>query len=126
MKRALFQNVRVAPYDSGEVIDRDNFLSATFAAQVAIPGDLTLTITHCDTEDGDFEPAADMRLEPNDKGTFTTDGVITIGPLDTGELANIDLDLVGCKQFIKIDVSGVASDDAFYAYVLGDAQYAPV
>jgi len=126
MKRALFQNVITAPIATGEVIDRDNFLSAILAAKVAAPGDLSLSVTHCDTADGEFEKATDLRLEPNDKGTFTVDGEITVVGLAAGDLANIDVDLVGCKRFVKIAASGAAAEDALFAYALGDAQYAPV
>ena len=126
MKRALFQNVTIAPYNTGAVIDRNNFLSAIVAAAVAEPGDLILTVTHSDTETGTFEPAADMRLEANDKGTFTVDGKITVPDLSEGDLANVEIDLVGCKRFIKIAAAGEAAEDAALAYALGDAQYTPV
>ena len=126
MKRAIFENVLVTPYTAGAVIDRSNFLSAIAAASVTAAGDLTLTVTHCDTADGTFVPANDMRLEANDRGTFTEDGVITVEGLAANDLANVDIDLVGSKQFIKIAFSGSAAAGAAYAYALGDAQYAPV
>jgi hypothetical protein len=126
MKRALFQNVKVAPYASGGVIDHNNFLSLILAAQIATAGTLTLTVTHADAPDGTFIPAPDMRLEANDRGTFTTNGVITIDPVNVGDLVNVDIDLVGSKQYLQIAISGSAAVDAVFAYAIGDAQYAPV
>lgn len=63
-------------------------------------------MTECDTEGGSYTPAADT-LIPVDKA-LGADGSIS---LETdaagGSLVNFDLDLVGCKQFIKIKVEVV-------------------
>jgi len=125
MKRAIFQNIKTVPYESGDVIDRANYLSLIFAAAIVTAGKLTLTVTHSD-DGATFTPAKDTRLEANDSGTVTTGGVISIDAVGAGDLINVDIDLVGCKQFVKIAVSGTAEEDATYAYTLGDAQYAPV
>lgn len=119
MKRELIQNVKVTPYTSEDAIDRDGFLSAVLGVLVGTPtGSPTglavkLTVTECDTESGSYTPAAD-KLIPVDKA-----------------LVNFDLDLVGCKQFIKIKVEVVctggssASCTATAALVLGDKAYTP-
>ena len=136
MKRELIQNVKVTPYTSETAIDRDGFLSAVLGVLVGTPtGDPTglavkRTVTECDTEGGSYTPAADT-LIPVDKA-LGADGSIS---LETdaagGSLVNFDLDLVGCKQFIKIKVEVVctggtsASCDATAALVLGDKAYTP-
>jgi hypothetical protein len=120
MKRALFQNVQVTPYNSSDIIDRNNFLSAIFGAAVSAAGTLTLVVTHSD--DGvTFVPVTDMRLEAA-PATITTNGTITVD-VAAPQLVNIDIDLVGCKQYVQFTASGVT---AAYAYALGDVQYAPV
>lgn len=123
MKRELFQNVLVSPYTSGDTIERQNFLSCVFGAAVTAAGKLTLTVTHSD-DGSTFEAATDMRLEANDKGTFTTGGVINVD-VEAGDTVNVDIDLVGSKQYIAIAVSGAAAAGATIAYVLGDLRYAP-
>ena len=136
MKRELIQNVKVTPYTNGDAIDRDGFLSAVLGVLVGTPtGSPTglavkLTVTECDTKSGSYTPAAD-KLIPVDKA-LDADGSIS---LDTdvagGALVNFDLDLVGCKQFIKIKVEVVctggssASCTATAALVLGDASEVP-
>lgn len=136
MKRELIQNVKVTPYTSEDAIDRDGFLSAVLGVLVGTPtGSPTgltvkLTVTECDTESGSYTPAAD-KLIPVDKA-LDADGSIS---LDTdaaaGALVNFDLDLVGCKQFIKIKVevvcTGSPSTSCTFsaALVLGDKAYTP-
>ena len=126
MKRELIQNVKVTPYTSEDAIDRDGFLSAVLGVLVGTPtGSPTglavkLTVTECDTKSGSYTPAAD-KLIPVDKAQGAAGGA----------LVNFDLDLVGCKQFIKIKVEVVctsgssASCTATAALVLGDKAYTP-
>lgn len=123
MKRELIQNTKVAPYTSGAVIDRLGFLSAIIAAAVGTAGDLTLTFTHSDTEDGTFEAVTDSYIAV-DNGA-TTGGVVTV-PAEAGDTVNVDIDLVGCKQFIKVDIAGDAATASTFAYALGDPANAPV
>ncbi|MEA4901861.1 hypothetical protein [Desulfitobacterium sp.] len=123
MKRELMENVKVAPYTSGAAIDRQNFLSAIVAAEVTAAGKLTLTVTHSDTEGGPFTAVADTHIAPSEGKT--TDGVVEL-TVAAGDKVNLDLDLVGCKKYIKVTASGAAASGATYAYALGDAQYAPV
>ena len=137
MKRALIQNVKVTPYTSADAIDREGFLSAVLGVLVGTPTGIPtgmavkLTITESDEKDGDYAPAAD-KLIPIDKA-LDGDGAISI---DTdakgGALVNIDLDLVGCKQFVKIKYEITCTDgsspscSATAALVLGDASEVPV
>jgi len=134
MKRALLENVRVVPYEDGSVIDRQGFLSAIFAAAVSDDGTLTITVAHCDTAEGTFETATDTRIAPLEVPTIGSvvgavptiiPGVYSVEAVD-GDIVNIDLDFVGCKQFVTITTSGDAATDALLAYALGDAEYTPV
>lgn len=137
MKRALIQNVKVTPYTSEDVIDREGFLSAVLGVLVGTPtGDPTglavkLTVTESDEEAGSYTPAAD-KLIPIDKA-LDADGAISLDTDAAGDiLVNIDLDLVGCKQFVKIKyeitcTGGTSpSCTATAALVLGDASEVPV
>ena len=144
MKRELIQNVKVTPYTSEDAIDRDGFLSAVLGVLVGTPtGSHTglavkLTVTECDTKSGSYTPAAD-KLIPVDKAldadgsiSLDADGSISLDTDAAGRaLVNFDLDLVGCKQFIKIKVEVVctggssASCTATAALVLGDKAYTP-
>lgn len=135
MKRELIQNVKVTPYTSENAIDRDGFLSAVLGVLVGTPTgsptDLAvkLTVTECDTKSGSYTPAAD-KLIPVDKA-LDADGSISLDTAAGGALVNFDLDLVGCKQFIKIKVEVVCTGDssasctATAALVLGDKAYTP-
>lgn len=137
MKRALIQNVKVTPYTSEDVINREGFLSAVLGVLVGTPTGtptgmaVKLTVTESDEEAGSYTPAAD-KLIPIDKA-LDGDGAISI---DTdaagGALVNIDLDLVGCKQFVKIKYEitctggSTPSCTATAALALGDASEVPV
>ena len=46
MKRNLFQNVLVMPYKTGDVIDRNGYLSAVVGAVVSSGGSMTVTVEH--------------------------------------------------------------------------------
>lgn len=119
MKRELFQNVKVLPYKSGEAINRSGFLSAIVAATAAADGDVTVAVSHCSTANGTFEAVSEEKLFVNTANTAKG--------LKTKDTANFDIDLVGCKQFIKIELSGSAvSGSAGYAVVLGDKNTQPV
>lgn len=65
---------------------------------------MQVTFTECDTEGGSYTPVADKLVVP---GKTTDDtGAVTIEADPAGsELHNIDIDLVGCKQFIKATVA---------------------
>lgn len=132
MKRELLENVKVQPYTSGDAIDREGYLSAvlgvSLGAATGTPTGITVkvTFTECDTEGGSYTPVADKLVVP---GKTTDDtGAVTIEADPAGsELHNIDIDLVGCKQFIKATV--VVTDQsctATCAIALGDRGVAGV
>lgn len=137
MKRELLENVKVQPYTSGDAIDREGYLSAvlgvSLGAATGTPTGITVkvTLTECDTEGGSYTPVADKLVVP---GKTTDDtGAVTIEADPAGsELHNIDIDLVGCKQFIKATVAvedtGGSSQSctATCAIALGDKNVQPV
>lgn len=137
MKRELLENVKVQPYTSGSAIDREGYLSAvlgvSLGAATGTPTGITVkvTVTECDTEGGSYTPVADKLVVP---GKTTDDtGAVTIEADPTGsELHNIDIDLVGCKQFIKatvaVECTGGSSPicTATCAIALGDKNVQPV
>jgi hypothetical protein len=137
MKRELLENVKVQPYTSGDAIDREGYLSAvlgvSLGAATGTPTGITVkvTFTECDTESGSYTPVADKLVVPGK----TTDGTgaVTIEADPAGsELHNIDIDLVGCKQFIKATVAvectgeSTPSCTATCAIALGDKNVQPV
>nr|DAG16065.1 MAG TPA: hypothetical protein [Caudoviricetes sp.] len=137
MKREHFENVKVQPYTSGDAIDREGYLSAvlgvSLGAATGTPTGITVkvTFTECDTEGGSYTPVADKLVVP---GKTTDDtGAVTIEADPAGsELHNIDIDLVGCKQFIKatvaVECTGETSPNctATCAIALGDKNVQPV
>lgn len=137
MKRELLENVKVRPYTSGSAIDREGYLSAVLGVSLgAATGTTTgitvkVTFTECDTKDGSYTPVADKLVVP---GKTTDDtGAVTIEADPKGsELHNIDIDLVGCKQFIKatvaVECTGGSSPSctATCAIALGDKNVQPV
>lgn len=118
MKRELVQNIKVTPYTSGEAIDREGFLSAIFAAKVTAGEKVKIAVTHSDTSDGTFEAVPD--------------DFIVIGKSDEAEVTapatvNFDLDLLGCKQYIKVTATLTGTGAAAtYAVALGDPANMPV
>lgn len=126
MKRNLIQNVKAIPYTSGEVIDRTGFLSAVIAVSALAAGGVNLEVTHADTATGTFEAVEDERL--------VMGGANEVKELKAGDIANFDLDLLGCKNFIKVTLSGDAAatgsgdtaKTAACAVVLGDHYAQPV
>ena len=137
MKRELLENVKVQPYTNGDPIDREGYLSAvlgvSLGAATGTPTGITVkvTFTECDTKGGSYTPVADKLVVP---GKTTDDtGAVTIEADPTGsELHNIDIDLVGCKQFIKATVAVECTGDsspsctATCAIALGDKNVQPV
>lgn len=118
MKRQLIQNVKVMPYTSGDVIDRRGFLSAILAAKVSAGEMVAIKVAHCDTAAGTFEDVKDE---------FIVVGSKPEAAVAAGDDVNFDLDLVGCKQFIKITATLTGADAAAtYAVALGDAVEVPV
>lgn len=136
MKRELFDNVSVVVGASGTVIDREGFLSAVLVASVGVitgsPTSATLTIKveHCDTADGTFEAARDTMLDPEH---VTSGGILKAVTVESKDTLQMNLDLAGCKRYIKVTASitftggtSPAASDAAYALVLGDPDGSPV
>lgn len=136
MKRELFDNVMVIPNASGAVIDREGFLSAVFAADVgSFTGDptsasLSIKVEHCDTDSGSFEAVPDTKLDPEHTAV---NGVLPAIAVNDGEIVQVNLDLLGCKRYIKVTSTisleggtSPAASSAAYALVLGDPTEAPV
>jgi len=119
MKRSLFETVMVMAYTSGTAFGRLGFLSAVVGinctAATGTPS-VTLAVTHSDTVDGTFEPVDDKRIF-----------------LDAGNKVNLavgmfqhPVDLLGCKEFVKIAATITGTATATYALALGDKDVNPV
>lgn len=118
MKRQLIQSNKIIPCTSGEVIDREGFISAIFAAKVSKGTLSAIEISHCDTSTGTFVKVPDPMVVVKHGPT---------GDIGEGDLANFDIDLVGCKRYIKITATLTGTDAAAtYAVALGDSVEAPV
>ena len=117
MKRELFGNIKLQAYTSGTAIDRQGFLSALFSATISKGTKISLTVTHCDTETGTYTAAPEGTLM---KGAAETE-------LTAPASVDCQLDLLGCKQFVKITATLPGTDAAAtYALALGDGPAAPV
>ena len=103
MKRALLENHKVL-INPG-IIDRQKFLSAVFALRpegtIAEGTSINIKFEHCDTEEGEFEPVTDSEICLSSRIDVKT-GTLANVKINTDEDINIDLDLIGCKQFIRI------------------------
>lgn len=121
MKRELLENVKVQPYTSGNAIERTGFLSAILGCTIGTAGALTLTVTHSD--DGNtFEAVTDEKVFPE---KITSGGVFTTEEYAKDDIVNIDIDLVGLKNYVKITASGAAASGSTYAIALGDSGEQP-
>lgn len=114
MKRALFDTVTVLPFTSGSVTARLGYESAVLAVTVAAGATATVKVEHSDTEDGTFAPVPDTRLFIDNK--MDKDGNALIVN-EAEAVANLNIDLIGCKEYVKITVTGGEAG----ALVLGDA-----
>lgn len=121
MKKALFDNVAVLPYTSGDVVDRLGYESAVLAVTVTASQTATVKIEHCDTEAGDYETVPDSRVFVDNP--VDTSGQATLENDNTADIvANLDVDLIGCKRYIKLIVTNGTAG----AVALGDATDYPV
>lgn len=138
MKRALIQSVKVIPDTSTDAINREGFLSAILAVKVGSPSGaptglaVKLTITESDQLNGDFTPVKD-KLVCVGNAPLDAAGAISVSTdAKGGEQVNFDLDLVGLKQYVKVQVEMVCTGDsspsctATAALALGDASEVPV
>ena len=121
MKRALFDTVAVLPFESGSIVPRGGYESAILAVTVATGTKASVSVEHCDTEDGSFETVADSRLFI-DNPVDVSGGAIIDNDAPADAVANLNIDLVGCKEYIKITITGGTSA----ALALGDATDHPV
>ena len=137
MKRELFDNVKLVVKADNAVIDRIGCLSGVLAVSVgAITGnptasDLSIAITHADTEDGTFRPVTDAMIGMGEHPS--KEGVLNKIAVKSNDTISINLDLLGCKQFIKITPSikftggsSPAASNTAYALVLGDPSNSPL
>lgn len=134
MKRALLENQKVI-LNPG-IIDREGFLSAVFAWKVSgeVPEGTTASVmvTHSDTEDGEFEPVTDAEVYPRYRADDKKPGLLSGIAVSGDEDANVDIDLLGCRRFVKIAVSFLDKDNGnaevthVSAVVLGDSVKVPV
>lgn len=128
MKRELFQNITAIPYESGSAIDRTGFLSAVIGANVAASATLTVKVEHSD--DGEtFVPVTDEMVFPEKQtigGEYTFRSEPIEGAEEVGGVINIDVDLVGLKNFVKFTVTGNDETAGGLAVVLGDSAVQPV
>lgn len=138
MKRALIQSVKVTPYTSEDTINREGFLSGILAVKVGSPSGtptgmaVKLTITESDQQSGSYTPVKD-KLVCVGNAPLDNAGMISVTTdAAGGELVNFDLDLVGLKQYIKVNVEiscsggSTPSCEATAALALGDASKVPV
>jgi hypothetical protein len=137
MKRELLKNVAVFPYTSAAAQDRDGFLSAVLGVVVStITGTptsakITVTATECDTVDGTYTPVADALFFAEQDGVVGNVKTISISPTDGGSF-QVVLDLVGAKQFIKLDIATsftggtTPAATTTSAIALGDSREQPV
>lgn len=129
MKRELFKNIEVTVSPEGKAIDRQGFLSAVLAVSVGeITGKpdkavLSVKLEHGDSADGAFTEVTDTMLDPE---RASEDGKIPDREVESGSRGELQMDLLGCKQYIKvtpvISFEGGTSPAAAaaYALVLGD------
>lgn len=137
MKRELFDNVKLIVKADNAVINRIGCLSGVLAVSIgAITGnptasDLSIAITHADTEDGTFKPVMDAMIGMEEHPS--KDGILNKIAVKSNDELSINLDLIGCKQFIKITPTikftggtSPAAANASYALVLGDPSNSPL
>ena len=136
MKRTLFKTVSLIPAPEGQAVDREGFLSAVLAVSVGeITGSpdaavLSVKVEHADQADGEFAAVPDTMLNPEQA---TLEGGIPDRKIAGAEELSLDLDLLGCKRFIKVTPSitfeggtSPAASRASYALALGDSVKNPV
>ncbi len=122
MKRTLFDTVKIVPYDAtAAALDRRGYESAVLALSVEAGKTAAVTVTTCDTETGTFVAVEDSRIFIDNPVNSSKAAAIKNEGTEA-VVANLDIDLIGCKQFIKITVT----DGTPFAVALGDATDYPV
>lgn len=119
MKRELFENVKVIPGGTGTVIDRTGFLSAVLGISAKEADTVKIKVEHADTAEGTFEVLDDPFAGVT--------GALKDIAIEDGVTVNVCIDLVGCRQYIRISAEGsVEGQTISSAVVLGDPAKAPV
>jgi len=121
MKRALFDTVMVLPFESGSAFSRVGYESAVLAVTIAAGGSATVKAETCDTADGTFEAVDDTRVFVDNPVNDDGEAVLE-NPTEAEVVANLDIDLIGCKSYAKLTVTGGTAA----AIALGDATDYPV
>ena len=138
MKTELLQNVKAQPYTSAAAIDRKGFNSAVLAVLVGTPTGsptaltLGLTFTECDTDSGVFTAVKDKAILV-EKALLDSNGAISFDTdAEGGDMFNFDIDLSGCKRYVKITIAITCTGgtsptcSTTNAIVLGDSIEQPV
>lgn len=121
MKRALFDTVMVLPFASGSAVCRLGYESAVLALTVAAGAEAAVKVEHSDEAAGPFAAVQDSRMFVDNP--VNADGsAIVKNETEADGIANLDIDLTGCKAYVKITVTGGEAG----ALALGDAANAPV
>lgn len=128
MKRELLENNKVII--NPDIIDRAGFLSAVYGVKSSASISVSIKLEHCDTEDGTFGAVTDIEVCPSARLDPMT-GMLPEINLEADEDVNIDLDLIGCKRFVKITVgigdNGESGEATVHTViVLGDSTEVPV
>lgn len=125
MKRALFDTVTVLPFASGNVVDRTGYESAVLAVTVEASQTATIKVetadSTADSTAGPYEPVKDSRIFVDNPVNEDGEAVIE-NEAEAQAVANLDIDLIGCKSFVKI----TATNGTIGALALGDATNCPV
>jgi hypothetical protein len=138
MIRKLSAQVFAFPYTSGDTIDREMYNSLTLglgtydATEPEGVNTITLTVTHADPDEtgapGVFERVKDPLLFLEHPAIISeAAGLITVAMNEDYQtqfgVANVDMDLAGCKRFIQIEADATIPGDICVA--LGDYKYPP-
>lgn len=126
MKRELLQNVKILPYTSGNALDTTGFNSVVIGAVAGNDGTLTITITQSDSKDGVYEEIKNKQIFIDKTSHKDNAGVIDIENITSGNEINVNVDIIGLKNYIKITATGDASTGTALAVVLGDSNCQPI
>ena len=108
MKRALFDTVTVLPFASGNVVDRIGYESAVLAVTVEASQTATIKVETADSTAGPYEPVKDSRIFVDNPVNEDGEAVIE-NEAEAQAVANLDIDLIGCKSCVKITATNEQS-----------------
>lgn len=122
MKRELFDNVCIMPYENGGEIDRAGYLSAVVAFCLAGGGaSAAVKVETSDVAGGEYAAVKDTKLFL-DQPVDADGNAVIVNSAPVEGIANVNVDLVGCKRYIKVTVDGGEP----VAVALGDPCEMPV